>query len=126
MGTQYPDLVFEERDGLRLKSFAVGSSNLHKAQNIVNHLFWDIRCGKHDGCAILQPTDNAVWSYALNKGMSTAKHLFTLVLDLEVECRLYEVHLYPLHISGDCMITTGIDRLTKGNLDAGVSLGFDI
>ncbi len=126
MGTQYPDLVFDKRDGLWLDSFAAGSSNLREAQNIVNHLLWDIRCGKHDGCAILQPTDNAVWSYVLNKGLSTAKHLFNLVLDLKVECRLHEVYLYPLHISGERMISTSIDGLSQGNHNTGVSLGFDI
>ena len=126
MGTQYPDLTFDERDGLWLESFAAGSSNLREAQNIVNHLLRDIRCGKHDGCAILQPTDNAVWSYVLNKGLSTAKHLFKLVLELKIECRLHEVYLHPLHISGERMIATGIDGLSRGNRDAGVSLGFDI
>ena len=125
-GTQYPDLSFEAREGLWLESFAEGGSNLREAQNIVNHLLREIRSGKHDGCEILQPTDNAVWSYVWTKGMSTAKHLFNLTLELKVEARKHEVYIRTCHISGERMIASGIDGLSRGNYNAGVSLGFDV
>ena len=58
--------------------------------------------------------------------MSTVKHLFKIALDLRIECQKHEVFLYLLHISGDRMIATGIDARSRGNLDAGVSLGHDL
>ena len=44
-GTQYPDLMIEDRDGLWRPDFAVGGSNLREAQNIVNHLLYEIERG---------------------------------------------------------------------------------
>ena len=125
-GTQYPDLTFEERDGLWDAEFARDGSNLREAQNIVNHLLMDIGAGKHDGCELLCPTDNAVWSYVWTKGISTAKHLLNLVLELRVAAREHEVYIHTVHISGNRMIASGIDGLSHGDYHAGVSLGFDI
>ena len=71
-------------------------------------------------------TDNAVWSYVWTKGMSTAKHLFDLVLDLKILAREHEVYLRSCHISGDRMIATGMDGWSRGIHDAGLSLGYDI
>ena len=90
-GTQYPDGALEGRDGLWAPDFALGGSNLREAQNQVNHLLTDIRADKHDGCEVWCATDNAVWSAVWHKGMSSAKHLFRLVLDLKLECRTHEV-----------------------------------
>ena len=125
-GTQYPDLSFEGRDGLWRKDFAAGGSNLREAQNIVNHLLLEVREGKHDGCEVWSATDNAVWSQVWHKGMLTARHLFYLVLELRLAAREHEVWIHVFHISGDRMIATGMDGRSRGNFDAGVSLGFDL
>ena len=125
-GTQYPDLSLEGRDGLWCPEFAKGGSNLREAQNIVNHLLLEIRQGRHDGCEIWSASDNAVWSHVWHKGMSSAKHLFHLVLDLRLAAREHEVWIRMFHISGDRMIATGMDGRSRGNFDAGVSLGFDL
>ena len=125
-GTQYPDLVFEGRDGLWLTDFAEGGSNLREAQNLANHLLADIRAGKYDGCEVWTATDNAVWSYVWTKGLSTAKHLFGLVLELRIAARDHEVYLKTCHISGKRMIAAGMDGWSRGNHDAGLSLGYDI
>ena len=125
-GTQYPDLVFEGRDGLWRTVFAEGGSNLREAQNLANHLLADIRAGKHDGCEVWCFTDNAVWSFVWTKGLSSAKHLFRLVLDLRIVAREHEVYLRTCHISGKRMIAAGMDGWSRGNHDAGLSLGYDI
>jgi len=86
----------------------------------------EMKDGKHDGYAIWAGTDNAVWSLIWNKGMSTVKHLFLLALELTVECQKHEVFLYFFHLSGDRMIATGTDGGSRGDLDAGISLGYDL
>ena len=125
-GTQHPNQMLEGRDGLWRPDFALGGSNLREAQNIVNHLLTEIKQGRHDGCEIWSASDNAVWSAVWHKGMSSAKHLFNLVLDLRLAARKHEVWIHVFHISGDRMIATGIDGRSRGNFDAGVSLGFDL
>lgn len=124
--TQYPDDTLSGRDGLWDPEFAFGGSNLREAQAQVNHLLEEVRAGKHDGCELWAFTDNAVWSAVWNKGMSSARHLFDLVVSLKLECRDHEVWLHVCHISGNRMIATGIDGWSRGNQDAGVSLGYDI
>jgi len=126
IATQHPDLSLECRDGLWEDEFAEGGSNLREAQNFANHCLAEIRAGKHDGCTLWVATDNAVWSAVWHKGMSTVKHLFKLAVDLRVECQNHEVFLNIFHISGDRMIATGIDGRSRGDFDAGVSLGYDI
>ena len=101
IATQYPDGRVVFKDGLWCKEFAQGGSNLREAQNHVNQLLADIRAGKHDGCKIWAGTDNAVWSAVWHKGMSSAKHLFKLILDLKIECMEHEVFLHLFHMSGD-------------------------
>jgi len=124
--TQYPSLKIQGRDGLWDPKFAEKGSNLREAQAQCNHLLEEIRARKHDGCELWCFTDNAVWSAVWVKGMSSAKHLFNLVVELKVACCEHEVHLRLCHISGDRMIKTGIDGMSRGNQDEGISLGHDI
>jgi hypothetical protein len=124
--TQYPDGTLETRDGLWADEFAQGGSNLREAQNQVNQLLADVRSGKHDGCEVWGIADNEVWSLVWNKGLSSARHLFNLVLELRVECRKHEIYYRSLHISGERMIATGIDGRSRGNYDLGISLGYDV
>jgi hypothetical protein len=123
---QYPGTGPTVREGLWDPEFANGSSNLREAQNQVNHLLHEIRAGYHDGCEIWAATDNSVWSTVWTKGMSNARHLFYLVLALKKEARKHEVYINCFHISGDRMIASGVDGLSRGNYDAGISLGFDL
>ena len=58
--------------------------------------------------------------------MSSAKHLFQLVLALRLAAREHEVWLHVFHISGDRMIATNMDGWSRENFDAGFSLGFDL
>ena len=58
--------------------------------------------------------------------MSSSKHLFNIALDLKVTCQEYDVYMHIYHLSGDRMIKTGLDGRSRGDLDAGVSLGYDI
>ena len=58
--------------------------------------------------------------------MSSAKHLFNLVVELKVECQAKEVYLHLCHVSGERMIRSGIDGMSCGNQDANIALGFDI
>jgi hypothetical protein len=123
---QYPDLRIDERDGLWLPEFAEKSSNLREAMNIANHLKHDIQAGKHDGCEIWQATDNAVWSAVCNKGMSSVRHLFDLLVEIKILCHEHEVFYHCFHISGERMIATGIDGLSRGDHESGIALGYDL
>eukprot|EP00986_Skeletonema_menzelii_P016382 scaffold14397_cov80-Skeletonema_menzelii.AAC.1 len=114
------------REGLWKEDFAAGGSNLREAQCQVNHLLAEIEAGVHDGCEIWAFSDNAIWSMVFTKGSSSAKHLFDLVLALKVACHEHEVYLHTCHISGDRMIATGIDGWSRGDRDAGISLGYDL
>jgi hypothetical protein len=58
--------------------------------------------------------------------MLSIRHLFELVLDVKIEARVHEVYMHSCHISGDRMIATGIYGQSRGNYDAGISLGFDL
>ena len=124
--TQFPDGSIKGRRGMWELDFAERGSNLREAANQVNHLLREIRAGMHDGCSIWAFTDNGVWSAVWLKGLSTAKHLFDLVLRLRIECRLHEVYLNVCHISGDRMIETGIDGWSRGDFETGISLGYDM
>ena len=124
--TQYPGGLVSSREGLWDPEFSEGGSNLREAQNQVNHLIAEIRAGCHDGCEVWAATDNSVWSAVWNKGLSSARHLFYLVLVLKQEARKLELYLHCFHISGERMIASGVDGLSRGNYDAGISLGIDI
>ena len=124
--TQFPDLKIRGWRGMWLADFASGGSDLREATHHVNHLIREIQEGLHDGCELWAFTDNGVWSAVWLKGLSTAKHLFTLVLKLRIECRIHEVYLNVCHISGNRMIETGIDGWSRGDFETGISLGYDL
>ena len=126
IATQYPNGRVEFKDGLWLEELSDGGTNLREAQNHVNYLLASIKEGKHDGCEIWAGTDNAVFSAVWHKGMSSARHLFNLVLELKVECLKHEVWLHVFHVSGDRMIACGIDGGSRGNEEAGIYIGFDM
>ena len=109
-----------------MEEFAEGGSNLREAQNHVNFLLTEIRSGDHDGCEIWAATNNAVLSAVWHKGMSSARHLFNLVVKLKVACQEHEVWMHLFHISGERMIACGIDGGSRGNEEAGVYLGYDM
>ena len=123
---QYPQLVIDERDGLWIPEISMKSSNLREALNIANHLKDDISRGKHDGCEVWQATDNAVWSAVCNKGMSSVRHLFNLLVDIKILCHEHGVFYHCFHISGERMIATGIDGLSRGDKESGIALGHDL
>jgi hypothetical protein len=58
--------------------------------------------------------------------MSNAWHLFDLVLMLKQATREHEVYIHCFHISEDRMIASGVDGLSRGNYDSGISLGYDV
>jgi hypothetical protein len=121
--TQYPNLVIDDRDGLWLPEISQESSNLREALNIANR---DIAAGRHDGCELWQATDNAVCSAVCNKGMSSVRHLFDLLVDIKVICHKNNVFYHCFHISGERMIATGIDGLSRGDKESGIALGYDL
>ncbi len=121
--TQYPDGVVSSREGLWDPKFTEGGSNLQEAQNQVNHLLQEIREGLHDGCKVWVATNNFFWLAVWNKGLSSACHLFYLVLALKQEAWKHKVFVHCFHISGERMIASGVDGLSCGNYDAGILLG---
>jgi hypothetical protein len=126
--TRFPDGTVTPHKGLWDPKFAEGGPNLREAQNQVNHLLEEIRMGKHehDRCKVWAATDNSVWSAVWNKGLSSACHLFYLVLALKQEARKHEVFLHHFHILGDRMIASGLDGLSRGSYNAGILLGINV
>ena len=104
----------------------MSSSNLCEGTNIGNNLLRAIEAGKYDGCEVWVATDNVVWSAVWNKGMSTARHLFYLMVDIKSAAYNHGVFVRCFHISGDRMSATGIDSLSRGDMDVGIILGYDI
>jgi hypothetical protein len=98
---------------------------LREAQKQENHLLHENIAGRHDGCKLWTATNNSLWLAVWNKGLSSAHHLFYLVLALKQEASKHEVFLHCFHISGDSVIASGVDGLSRGNYDAGVSQGID-
>ena len=99
--TQYPDLALDCQDGLWDETFTERGSNLREAQNFANHCLVEIKSGKHDGCSLWVAKDNAVWSAVWHKGISTARHVFNLAVDLRVECQKHEVFFHGRsHVDG--------------------------
>ena len=124
--TQYLDGLVLSQEGLWDPEFAEGGSNLGEAQNQVNLFIFEIQAGFHYGCEVWAATDNLVWSAVWNKGLSSARHLFHLVLVLKQEAHKHEVYLHCFHISGDRMIASGIDGLSRGSYNAGILLGINV
>ncbi len=58
--------------------------------------------------------------------MSNAWHLFDLILTLKQVARQHKVLIHCFHILGNRMIASGVDGLSCGNYNAGISLGFDV
>jgi hypothetical protein len=92
--------------------FAKGGSDMREAPNQSNQLLADIRLGKHDGCEVWGVADNTVWFLVWNKDLSSAKHLFNLVLELRVECRKHGLSAYLRR----GMIVTGMDGIGLGEI----------
>jgi hypothetical protein len=82
--------------------------------------------GKHDGCKVWAATNNSVWSAIWNKGLSSARYLFYLVLALKQEARKHKVFLHCFHILGNRMIASGLNGLLRGNYDADILLGINV
>lgn len=47
-------------------------------------------------------------------------------LRLKILCQKHNVFLHLCHISGECMIASGMDGWSRGTYDAGISLGYDL
>ena len=58
--------------------------------------------------------------------MSSVRHLYKIAVDLNVACQEHDAYLNVYHISGDRMITTGLDGWSCGDLDDRVLLGHNI
>lgn len=67
-----------------------------------------------------------IWSTVWCKRMSSARHQFLLVLQLNIRWMQHKVFVKFCYISGDWMIITGIDGWSRGHFDSGVSLGHDL
>jgi hypothetical protein len=52
--------------------------------------------------------------------------LFELLVEIKVLCYEHEVFYHCFHISGERMIATGIDGLSRGDKDSGIALGYDL
>ena len=68
-------------------------------------------------------TDNIIVERAIYKGDSSSEKLFDLVLRFKKLEITYGCNILVTHVAGTRMISQGIDRILRGDLSQGVSVG---
>jgi hypothetical protein len=98
------------------------SSN-YRERNLVDSLERAAEKGFLDGTEIWMFTDNSVAEAAFSRGSSKSRELNHLVVRLSrLEMEL-GVRIMVVHVSGKRMILTGIDKVSRGDMNAGVMAG---
>jgi len=82
--------------------------------------------GPLDGTEVLMFTDNTTAEAAFFRESSKSRELHKLVLRLRVLEMKLGVRIWVVHVSGSRMIMTGIDGVSRGDMDAGVMAGADM
>ena len=75
------------------------------------------------GAKLVMATDDMVVKRALCKGNSKSLELFNLVLRFKILEILYECTILVTHVAGSRMIQQGTDRISRGDMSSGVSVG---
>jgi len=71
-------------------------------------------------------TDNTTAEAAFFRGSSKSRELHKLVLRLRVLEMKLGVRIWVVHVSGSRMVMTGIDGVSRGNMNAGGMAGADM
>jgi hypothetical protein len=102
------------------------SSNYRELRNLVDGLERAAEKGLLDGTEVWMFTDNTTAEAAFFRGSSKSRELHKLVLCLRVLEMKLGVRIWVVHVSGSRMIMTGIDGVSRGDMNAGVMAGADM
>jgi hypothetical protein len=102
------------------------SSNYRELRNLVDGLERAAEKGLLDGTEVWMFTDNTTAEAAFFRGSSKSRELHNLVLCLRVLEMKLGVRIWVVHVSGSRMIMTGIDGVSRGDMNAGVMAGADM
>ena len=79
-----------------------------------------------DGTEVWMFTDNTTAKAAFFRGSSKSRELHNLVPRLWVLEMKLGARIWVVHVSGSRMIMTGIDGVSRGDMNAGVMAGADM
>lgn len=99
------------------------SSNYRELRNLVDFVHKAADEGVLDGCQLLLFTDNIVADLAFHKGGSKSEKIHELVLKLRKLEMSLSAELIVVHISGLRMIESGVDGISRGDMNAGIMAG---
>jgi hypothetical protein len=102
------------------------SSNFRKFKNAVCALEYEATKGNLDDAIIFLCTDNTTVEAGWEKGKSTSKKLFELVLRAQLLQTKYRCRIVVTHISGKRMMAQGTDGVFRGHLKEGLLTGKDM
>lgn len=99
------------------------SSNYRELRNLVKSVEEAARQGLLTGYQLLLFTDNTTAEAAFHKGGSTSRELHELVLRLRRTEMSLGAELIVVHVSGKRMIQSGVDGVSRGDMNAGMMAG---
>ena len=108
------------------KSVSAESSNYRELRNLTETLELMANEGSLAGTELFLFTDNSTAESAFDKGSSSSRLLFELVLRLHKLEMAESCKIHLSHVSGKRMIDQGSDGLSRGNLTEGVMRGADM
>jgi hypothetical protein len=82
--------------------------------------------GLLDGTEVWMFTDNTTAEAAFFRGYAKSRELHKLVLRLRVLEMKLGIRIWVVHVSGSRMIMTGIDGVSRGDMNFGVMAGADM
>lgn len=98
---------------------ALNSSNWREAQNCLESVQRDAQLGRLTGREVWIETDNMVLSRSFYKGYSSSPLLHSIIVDLRLVALRHNFLLRIVHVAGTRMIYTGVDGLSRGELQVG-------
>ena len=102
------------------------SSNYKELRNLVESIEKAFSLGLLKGSQLMMFTDNSTAESAFHKGASSNPALHELVQRLRLLEMKAGAELFVVHVSGKRMIESGVDGLSRGDLNAGIMSGQSI
>ena len=99
------------------------SSNYKELRNLVESVERAFALDILRGCQLMMFTDNSTAESAFHKGASSNPALHDLVQRLRLLEMNAGAELFVIHVSGKRMIESGVDGLSRGDLNAGMMNG---
>jgi hypothetical protein len=103
----------------RLGKHSDESSNWRELRNLIDTIKIEAKAGRLVGKEVWLATDNSTAANAFHNGTSTSKSLHAMITELRLLTLKGNFVLQLYHIAGTRMIESGIDALSRGELDIG-------